>query len=412
MDTDADTSTDAASPRHAPAAAISAYVATLVAGLGLASAMGIGRFAFTPLLPLMQHSFDLSLRQGAWLASANYIGYFLGALGSYVFDPEPGRSARLSLLAIAVLTIATGLTHSFPAWVVLRLLTGVASAYALVGISTWVLEVLARSASRALYGWVFAGVGAGMLLAGLVGLAAGVWRQSPDRAWLALGACALAVCAYAWRPLNASSRTRAPGRPQGGGAGLGLQGWVLVACYGVFGFGYIIPATFLPAFARQLIDDPAVFGWIWPLFGLVSALFAVACARLFGHLRPRLVWACGHVVIAAGVLAPAVAPGLAAVVFSTICVGGTFMIVVMTGTREAHRVAGVHSARLIAAMTTMFAIGQLLGPLAIPAGPLSTAVFYPSVGAACLMLATAVALLRRDSLPADKEPHEYSLRSR
>ncbi|OWT54232.1 YbfB/YjiJ family MFS transporter [Candidimonas nitroreducens] len=394
--TNTDTSTDTAGARPAPAGAISAYVATLVACLGLASAMGIGRFAFTPLLPLMQHSFDLSLRQGAWLASANYIGYFLGALGSYLFDPEPGRSARLSLLAIAVLTIATGLTHAFSLWVLLRLLTGVASAYALVGISSWVLAVLAKSASRALYGWVFAGVGVGMLLAGLVGLAAGVWRQSPDRAWLALGACALAVCAYAWRPLGASPRTRAPARTQGGKGGLGLQGWLLAICYGVFGFGYIIPATFLPAFARQLIDDPAVFGWIWPLFGLVSAVFAVICARLFGHLRPRLVWACGHVVIAAGVLAPALVPGLDAVVFSTICVGGTFMIVVMVGTREAHRVAGAHSARLIAAMTTTFAIGQLLGPLAIPAGPLSSAVFYPSVGAACLMLLTAIVLLRRD----------------
>ncbi|MBV6306075.1 YbfB/YjiJ family MFS transporter [Candidimonas humi] len=410
MDTDADSRTDPAGAHYAPAA-ISPAVAALVASLGLASAMGIGRFAFTPLLPLMQHSFDLSLRQGAWLASANYIGYFLGALGSYVFDPEPGRSARYSLLAIAVLTIATGLTHSFPAWALLRLLTGVASAYALVGISSWVLAVLARSASRALYGWVFAGVGAGMLLAGLVGLAAGVWRQSPDRAWLALGACALAVCVYAWGHLGTSVQARAPARADRGGA-LGLHGWILVACYGVFGFGYIIPATFLPAFARQLIDDPAVFGWVWPLFGLVSALFAVVCARLFGHLRPRVVWACGHVVIAAGVLAPAVAPGLAAVVFSTVCVGGTFMIVVMVATREAHQVAGANSARLIAAMTTVFAIGQLLGPLAIPAGPLSTAVFYPSVGAACLMLATAVALLRRDRPSADKESHEYSLRSR
>lgn len=395
-------------------AAPSPAAAALIAGLGLASAMGIGRFAFTPLLPLMQHSFELSLRQGAWLASANYIGYFLGALGSFVFDPEPGPSARYSLLGIAILTIATGLTHSFPAWVVLRLLTGVASAYALVGISAWVLAALAGHGRRGLYGWAFAGVGAGMLLAGLVGLAAGLWRASPDWAWRALGACALAVCVVAWHALG---HRAGAGRQEAAGAApaLGVQGWVLVICYGAFGFGYIIPATFLPAFARQLIDDPAVFGWVWPLFGAVSALFAVASAYLFGHVRPRVVWACGHVAIAAGVLAPAVAPSLGAVVFSTICVGGTFMVVVMVGTQEARRVAGAHAARLIAAMTTVFAIGQLLGPLAIPAGSLSSSVFYPSVGAACLLLATALALLWRAgpfSHPAGEESHEYRLRSR
>ena len=42
--------------------------------LGLAAAMGIGRFAFTPLMPLMQAHSGLSLAQGGWLAAANYAG--------------------------------------------------------------------------------------------------------------------------------------------------------------------------------------------------------------------------------------------------------------------------------------------------------------------------------------------------
>ena len=53
--------------------------------LALAVAMGIGRFAFTPVLPMMQADLGLSLAQGSWLASANYLGYLLGALLVTVF---------------------------------------------------------------------------------------------------------------------------------------------------------------------------------------------------------------------------------------------------------------------------------------------------------------------------------------
>ena len=55
--------------------------AIALAGLAaLAVAMGIGRFAFTPLLPMMQADAGLTLAQGGWLASANYAGYLAGAL--------------------------------------------------------------------------------------------------------------------------------------------------------------------------------------------------------------------------------------------------------------------------------------------------------------------------------------------
>ena len=52
-----------------------------LAGLvALAVAMGIGRFAFTPLLPMMLHDGVIDLPSASWLASANYVGYLAGAL--------------------------------------------------------------------------------------------------------------------------------------------------------------------------------------------------------------------------------------------------------------------------------------------------------------------------------------------
>ena len=52
-----------------------------LAGLAaLAVAMGIGRFAFTPILPMMLHDGVVDLQRGSWLASTNYIGYLVGAV--------------------------------------------------------------------------------------------------------------------------------------------------------------------------------------------------------------------------------------------------------------------------------------------------------------------------------------------
>ena len=93
-----------------PSAALPAAVAGLVA---LAVAMGVGRFAFTPLLPLMQDDAGLSLADGGYLAAANYLGYLAGAL----WAARPARSARAvhaSLLAIALATAAMGVAHTMP----------------------------------------------------------------------------------------------------------------------------------------------------------------------------------------------------------------------------------------------------------------------------------------------------------
>ena len=67
--------------------------------------------------------------------------------------------------------------------------------------------------------------------------------------------------------------------------------WLLVGCYGIFGFGYIIPATFLPSLARQLLADPAVFGWTWPVFGIAAAVSTVAASLMLRNAAPRRVWA-------------------------------------------------------------------------------------------------------------------------
>ncbi|WP_280153417.1 YbfB/YjiJ family MFS transporter [Piscinibacter sp. XHJ-5] len=367
---------------------------TLLTGLaGLAAAMGIGRFAFTPLLPLMQAD-GLALSQGAWLAGANYLGYLLGALACIAWNPAPRRAARAGLAAVAVSTLGMALAPPFVAGLGLRFAAGAASAFVLVGISAWALAVLASQQRTDAAGGVYAGVGVGMVVAGLAAMGVGLAGQPATTGWWLLGGVAAAVTAWSWPTLRPeASRQAAPAAAR---AAFPRSALTLVACYGAFGFGYILPATFLPAAARELVADPAVFGWTWPIFGAAAAVSTLLGGVLLRHLSARVLWAASQMVMAAGVLLPAFAPhSIAALIGSAVCIGGTFMVATMAGLQEARRVAGAAAPRLMAAMTAAFGTGQLIGPLLVGAGDAGASAWPTAALAAVLLVASSAALLMR-----------------
>jgi MFS family permease len=371
----------------------SGAVKVALAGLAcLAVAMGIGRFAFTPLLPMMQADSGLSLAAGGWLAAANYLGYLFGALSAGFFR-RSGRVIRAGLLVIAGTTLAMGITHQPAGWAALRLAAGIASAWVLVHVSAWCLPRL--MGRRTLAGTVYAGVGVGIVVAGALCGMLMAWSVPSSQTWIVLGAICLLPTFLLWRVFAADGSARSPAAGRWNG-----QWWPLVLCYGAFGFGYIIPATFIPAMARGEIADPALFGWAWPAFGAAAAASTVLTAVYSKHVSHRLSWALAQLVMALGVAAPLAVHGLAGILIAALCVGGSFMVVTMAGMQEALRVAGAQAARLMAAMTAAFATGQILGPvfasLLIEArGGLSGALL-----AGCLLLATsafALLLQRRNA---------------
>jgi MFS family permease len=163
----------------------SASAAAAIGLLALASAMGIGRFSLTPMMPLMQQDTALTLTVGGWLATSNYLGYFLGALACIVMPPRPLPAIRWGLVAVGVLTLSMGLCSWAPLWLASRFLTGVASAFVLVGTSAWAIPILTRHGREEWSGHVFSGVGIGIAFAGLFGLAGidacsgGRWLPDP-----------------------------------------------------------------------------------------------------------------------------------------------------------------------------------------------------------------------------------------
>jgi MFS family permease len=337
-------------------------IAIALAGLvALAVAMGIGRFAFTPILPMMQREGLASIASGGWLASANYLGYFVGALSAMFVRIAPATAIRLGLAAIVLTTLAMALDGHMASWIAWRTIAGIASAWVLVFGSAWALERLTALGRPTLGGAVFTGVGVGIAIAGLACLASMRVDASANQAWIVLAVMAAIGTAFAWPIVG-----RGASRPSAQALHFDLHGFAkLTLCYGALGFGYIVPATFLPAMAREAIPDPAIFGWTWPIFGIAAAastLFAAPLARAIGY---RKLWILANLVMAGGVAIPLASTGVTALLASAILVGATFMVITMAGLQEARRLGGPRSRELIAAMTSAFALGQILGPIVV-----------------------------------------------
>jgi predicted MFS family arabinose efflux permease len=365
---------------------------TALAGLlALVVAQGIGRFAFTPILPMMQEDAGVSLAEGGWLAAANYLGYLVGALWAMVQPARADRAIRAALAITSAATVAMAFAEGLVAWLALRALAGVSSAWVLIHISSWCAQALARLGRPALNGLVFAGVGTGIVLAGglcLVLMTAGAGSRS---AWLSLGAIGIVITVLVW-PVVADSGNAEEH------VSFAATRWTpdmvrLVACYSAFGIGYIIPATFVPVMAKQVVDDPAVFGWAWPLFGAAAAASTLLAGALERVFSGRRLWMASACVMALGVASPLVIGGLAGILACALLVGSTFVVATLAGVQVARETAGRAAQVLLAAMTAAFAASQVAGPLVVSFLVQRSGGFGGALLLACgVLLASAVAL--------------------
>jgi predicted MFS family arabinose efflux permease len=327
--------------------------------IALTVAMGIGRFVYTPILPEMARALFLDHAMTGWIASANFAGYLAGALIAPVFEKRLRTAAIAAMFASAITTAAMGAFASPLAFIVLRALGGVASAIVLVCGSTVVLAGLQAQRREGLSALHFAGVGIGIALsAAMIWLMQGAdWRTL----WYASGALSFAgAIMVAWllpAPPNASAQqAEPPARTQNSRATMPL----LIA-YGLFGFGYVITATFLIVEMRGFHLGSAMEPAVWLLVGL-SAVPSVAAWTWIGARTGLLrAYALASVIEAVGVATSVLWPPLAGALIAAFLLGATFVGLTALGLRAA-RDHAADPPRMIAWMTVSFSMGQIIGP--------------------------------------------------
>ena len=329
----------------------------------MTAAIGIGRFVYTPILPAMLGALGWSKSDAGLVASANLLGYFIGALLAgrpfVIARPRPWLLAALTISAVS--TAAMALPSDMASFISLRFIGGVASAFAIVCTSALVLERLSASGRGSLSAIQFAGVGFGVMISAIAVsamLAAGAsWRIL----WIGTGSLAILAAVGAGLLIPAADHG-APMKADVAGAPPSGMAAMIVA-YGLFGFGYIITATFLVAIVRLTAEVRVLEPWVWTLFGLA----AIPSVTVWNWLGRRIgilnAFAAACAIEAVGVATSVEWVTIPGICLSALLLGGTFMGITVLGFMAGRMLSAGHPHQAFARMTASFSLGQMAGPV-------------------------------------------------
>ncbi|SFU53004.1 YbfB/YjiJ family MFS transporter [Halomonas korlensis] len=329
--------------------------------------IGVARFAYTPLLPVMQQQTWLSDADGGWLAALNYAGYMLGALTAASIRSIRLKDTlyRITLLLAVLSTAGMALVDSFWLWAAMRFVAGFSSSGAMLLASGLILHWLIQHRQRGELGIHFAGLGVGMLVAALaVELMLRLSFDWQAQWWgftvLAVG---LLVPAWHWMPR--------PARPlPGAAAGSQCEATppsrafmrLMLGAYFCAGYGYVISATFIVTIVER---EPLLAGagnWAFALVGLAAAPAVMLwdlVARRIGYLGALISAMLLQVV---GIVLPVLTDSLTGVLVGAVLYGGTFLGCVSLVLTMAGRLYPQSPARMMGRMTLAYGMAQIIAP--------------------------------------------------
>ncbi|HEY5221701.1 MAG TPA: YbfB/YjiJ family MFS transporter [Microbacteriaceae bacterium] len=323
--------------------------------------MGVGRFVYTPILPLMIAQAHLSPKDAGLIATANYVGYLLGAIAGIALPRllQSTLTLRTSLAVLTATLAAMPLTDNVTDWLLLRLVAGVASALIFMIAASLMFTRLHEYGSH-LIGWGFGGVGAGIAASGiLVLLLRDVSNWSA--AWLASAALAAIFSTLCWTlktrpPVSTTTMPSPPTRP-----GPPLLFVLVLISYSLEGVGYIVAGTFLVAAIDQ--SAPGVIGaGAWTLVGLAALPSTAFWAWLAYRFSRATLLVAALVAQAIGIALPALFAGAVPALMSAFLFGATFLGI---ATLALALGSELQFPRTIALLTTGYSVGQILGPLIV-----------------------------------------------
>jgi predicted MFS family arabinose efflux permease len=335
--------------------------------LAMASAMGFGRFAFTPILPGMMADIPLSVSQAGLIAAGNFSGYLVGAIlaGLSWAAGKERLVALASLLATAVILFATAFFSSVEVLTLLRFASGVASAFSMIFTSQIVLFHAAKAKNERApalhYGGVGIGIAASSLLVFILSKVTlfelASWRQE----WIALAIMSLCIFVFVAAvlpPMN-NGANGAKADPHV----IWTKPIVLTTLsYGVYGFGYVVTATFLVAMARQSNSGATIEFLAWFLTGVATVISFSFWNPIKLKLGLEKTYAVLLLTLSAGVLASITLPITAGVLIGGFTLGATFMVITAYALQLSHKYAPQSPRRAFAFVTAAFGVGQIMGP--------------------------------------------------
>ncbi|MFW1678536.1 YbfB/YjiJ family MFS transporter [Pontibacter sp. JAM-7] len=338
----------------------------LTAGLlSLILMLGIARFAYTPLLPVMMTQTGLGDAMGGWLATINYMGYMTGAVVAASVSNLQLKDTlyRIGLVVALITTAGMALADNIILWSVMRFFAGLSSAAGLLIGSGLVLNWLMRHHYRSELGLHFAGVGLGIAFVSVAVLVMSSNFNWAEQWWMltAIGVL-IAIPAWRWLPrppnhhMTSSGQAMVDNPPTRGFMRL------MLAAYFCAGYGYVISATFIVAIVER---QPTMQGKGELVFLLMGLAAAPACilwdhiARRIGELNALLI---AYVLQFAGIALPAMYDNLTAALFGAVLFGGTFIGIVSLVLTMAGRFYPTKPAKLMGKMTLSYGVAQILGP--------------------------------------------------
>ncbi|MFS0817137.1 YbfB/YjiJ family MFS transporter [Lysinibacillus sp. 1P01SD] len=329
----------------------------------LVVAMGISRFAFTPILPFMRRDVGFSLEVAGFLASSNYIGYFIGALwAGFIY-----RQRKKLLLASVVFNVLSvglmGLIELYSVWLVLRLIAGITGGLIFVLTSSIVMDYLAKHSLSRWSGYVFSGIGLGIAISGLcvpIIEAKFAWQGT----WLGLGilsAVLLLMTTILWKGLEAKDGLKVA-KSLDTKMTKGFMPWLIVS-YGLEGLGYIITGTFLVDIIHNIPSLQAYSSYSWVMVGLAAIPSAPVWTVLLEKFSAIKILFVAYIFQVIGILLPVFSQTVWSVLLASFLFGLTFVGIVTLTTSYARQFFPTQSGFVVSLLTTFYAFGQIIGPI-------------------------------------------------
>ena len=341
-------------------------IKVLSAGIfSLILVMGVARFAYTPLLPLMQHQAGLGVAAAGWLAAINYAGYLSGALiASLISDMVlKDRLYRIGMILAIVSTVMMGMTTDFTVWAISRYVAGLSSAAGLLLGSGLILNWLIRHNHHSELGIHFAGIGLGIASAAAAVFLMNQWL-SWDQQWYVLTAlgCLLLVPALGWLPPPDRSAVTKTGQKMEDAPPSTFFMRLLMSAYFCAGIGYVVSATFIVAIIDHMPGMAGKGTLVFFVIGIAAAPSCIAwdlIARRIGKLNALIA---ASVLQIFGIMLPVLAGGLFAAIAGAILFGGTVMGIVSLVLTMAGQYYPTRPAKMMGKMTLSYGAAQIIAP--------------------------------------------------